>query len=269
MEPTRLRPLQVGEILDAAMKVYRQRFASLCKAAFVVVAPVEILIVLIQLSIPDDAFVTDEFGDSVSTTADVAAGVGSAFIVVLAFASVLLVMATTLRIVHGVYLDRPVHWTESLTEAIRKLPSLAWIVVLYTACALAGLPYCGIPTVYVYVAFVLAVPVLMLEGTKGARALHRSRRLVEGRWWPVAGVLLASIVLMFIVRMLFNSLILGAGSTIDDLTVAILVGTVLQIIGSVLIEPFFAVVITILYFDMRVRKEGFDLELLAGSIGSG
>ena len=35
---------------------------------------------------------------------------------------------------------------------------------------------------------------------------------------------------------------------------------------SILIYPFFYVVLTVLYYDLRVRKEGFDLELLASAL---
>ena len=33
--------------------------------------------------------------------------------------------------------------------------------------------------------------------------------------------------------------------------------------GSVLLEPFRIAVMTLLYYDFRIRKEGFDLEIMA------
>ena len=36
---------------------------------------------------------------------------------------------------------------------------------------------------------------------------------------------------------------------------------------SILVQPFLAVVITVVYFDLRVRKEGFDLDQLARRMG--
>jgi hypothetical protein len=41
---------------------------------------------------------------------------------------------------------------------------------------------------------------------------------------------------------------------------------VLQSLLSILVYPFLYVVLTVLYYDIRVRKEGFDLELLASSV---
>ena len=46
--------------------------------------------------------------------------------------------------------------------------------------------------------------------------------------------------------------------------IATVVGTTLS---GVIIYPYYAAVLTILYFDQRVRKEGFDLQLLAEGLG--
>jgi len=40
-----------------------------------------------------------------------------------------------------------------------------------------------------------------------------------------------------------------------------------QTLSSALTTPLSAAVLTVLYFDLRVRKEGFDLELLARRLG--
>jgi hypothetical protein len=41
---------------------------------------------------------------------------------------------------------------------------------------------------------------------------------------------------------------------------------VLESVLQIFIYPFIYVVMTVLYYDLRVRKEGFDLELLASSL---
>jgi hypothetical protein len=50
-------------------------------------------------------------------------------------------------------------------------------------------------------------------------------------------------------------------------------GTALTTLGgnlaSLLIYPFFTVVITLLYYDLRIRKEGFDLEIMATELAQG
>src|SRR6185312_8920163 len=51
--------------------------------------------------------------------------------------------------------------------------------------------------------------------------------------------------------------------TLLGVVIAVLFGTV----GSALTQPFSAAFVGILYFDLRVRKEGFDLQLLAERMG--
>ncbi len=38
-------------------------------------------------------------------------------------------------------------------------------------------------------------------------------------------------------------------------------------LARIVIYPFFTVVTTVLYFDLRIRKEGLDLELMAKELG--
>jgi hypothetical protein len=38
---------------------------------------------------------------------------------------------------------------------------------------------------------------------------------------------------------------------------------------AVLVEPLTAIVATLLYFDLRIRQEGFDLQIMARDIGGG
>ena len=45
---------------------------------------------------------------------------------------------------------------------------------------------CIVPGIYLFVAFAVALPVLMSEGERGRKALGRSRALVRGRWWKTA-----------------------------------------------------------------------------------
>ena len=51
----------------------------------------------------------------------------------------------------------------------------------------------------------------------------------------------------------------------DEGTISLIV-LVLQALTQIFIYPFVYVVMTVLYYDLRVRREGFDLELLASSL---
>ncbi len=130
-----------------------------------------------------------------------------------------------------------------------------------------GFLACIIPGVYLSVAWVAAVPALLLEDLRGRGALKRSRELVSDRWWPTAAALLVATILAAIVQSVISGLLLAmVFSGASDL-VGALAQAVANTAASVLTTPFTAAVVTVIYFDLRVRKEGFDLELLARQVG--
>jgi hypothetical protein len=101
---------------------------------------------------------------------------------------------------------------------------------------------------------------------KGSKALSRSRALVKGRWGPVAGVLLIGNLLTSLVGGGLTALLAGAlfaGNEIAGDVARIIAG----VASSALTVPVLAAIITVVYIDLRVRKEGFDLELLAETVG--
>jgi hypothetical protein len=147
--------------------------------------------------------------------------------------------------------------------------SLIWLVVLYYVLVGVGLLLCIAPGVFVGVAWVVAIPALLTEGIRGRKALRRSYRLVKGRWWPSFG--LAALALVFagfisyaVQLLFFVPLLTDAG---DSVPVVLVANTLASVTSSALSTPLIAAFATVLYFDLRVRKEGFDLALLAERIG--
>ena len=274
MAAPRLRPLGIGEILDAAIKVYRSRFSTLVKATLVVVAPVQVLSAIVTISLPDSgafsATTTDEFGVT-TLDADPATVIGAAAAVIivalLGLLAAQLATATALKIISNAYLDEEEDWRESLRFASRKLRSLIWVLIKIVFLAGLALLACIGPGVYLYYAWALAIPVVLLEGLRGKQALKRSRALVKGRWWPVFGCLIVATLLASVVTLAFQAVVGGVGFTNDSDVVGAVVSGIATVAGSVLVTPFTAAVTAILYFDLRVRKEGFDLELLARTLG--
>jgi hypothetical protein len=199
--------------------------------------------------------------------------------------------AAAVQIVGRKLLGEQIKWTEALSGSSRRLGSLLWIFFLITvgwivpigvvgglgaAMFAANLHALGIIIVVVgYLAFIpyavwfyvgqsLTVPVLMLEEIRGIAAIRRSFRLIRNTWWSVFGTLvLAGLITGFagiIIGVIFEVLNLASHSNAG---LTILFGTIQRVISLVLVTPFSATVLVILAIDMRVRKEGFDLEILA------
>jgi hypothetical protein len=196
----------------------------------------------------------------------VAAGI---VVLVLALIASTLASGACFRAVASAYLGERTGWRSSLGYALRHVHSLLWVTFLSTFIAILGLVACVIPGVYLWVGFSVAVPVLLTEGVRGRTALSRSRGLVRGFWWRAFAVALLGYLLTGILSSVITGLVVGVSTvgtgeaTLAGIVVSIVAGTV----SKVLTTPFVAAFITVLYFDLRVRKEAFDLQLLAERIG--
>jgi hypothetical protein len=259
-----LRPLSIGEILDVAIKIYLRNAWTLFRVVLVVVAPVEIVSALIQAS----AATND------SDTATVSSHDLTLYLSALGATTVLGLLANTVatgasfKAVADAYLGEQPTWRSSLRFAFARLHSILWITILGGIATVVGLVFCIVPGVYLWIAFAVAVPVLLTEGVKGTSALGRSRALVGGRWWGTFGVVLLGTILAGVVSGAIGALAGVARGTTDAGSVAgFLVNSVSGTLGSMISTPFTAAFVSVLYFDLRVRKEAFDLQLLAERIG--
>jgi hypothetical protein len=277
MSAPTLRPLQVGEILDASVKVYLKNARVLIGLAALVVVPVQILSSTILLNtvssgseVPGSFPRLGSFGSAGSVRPiHPAASIGSTFVVgILGWLANLLVTAACVKAVSDTYLDQPTSTGASLRFAVRRLGSLVWMDILLGLGLVLAFVALIVPGIWLYAAWAVATPALLIEGKRGPSALGRSRRLVRGRWWPTAGVLLVSTLLVTVVGGAFSGVLLafllsGGHSAVTRVIVSSLGSGA----AAILTRPFQAVVVTILYYDLRVRHEGYDVELLAEQLG--
>lgn len=273
MSSTQLRPLAVGEILDVAIKAYSGNARTLITIGAVVGIPFELLSGLIQLSTissADQVSGVFTFQTGAATLDYTRARVAGAVVTALIGAVVTLVVtAATVKAVSDAYLGTAPSARDSLRFAARRIGSLLWLyVVLAIGLTLAFVALIG-PGVWLYVAWSVATPVLLIEGLGGTAALRRSFRLVRGRWWPVAFTLLVAHLAVGVVSGLVLALLLIVPHTIDgsSILLAVIGSTVAGSVTVAVVQPVQSAIITILYFDLRVRQDGFDLALLAAGLG--
>jgi hypothetical protein len=267
-----LRPLSVGEIIDVAIKIWRRHLSTLARIVFVVVAPFQILAALITASVSstDPGFETFDAEGNPTLDGGALAGWLAGMMTAQAISGLafLIASAAVLRAVSVAYLGGTPDWRDSLRAATSRLGSLIWLgLIMLGGLGLAAVAL-FIPSIWLGVAWSVAFPVLIAEGVPGTDAMRRSFRLVRGRWWPTFGALLLAFMFQF-----FLGLVLGIPLGIvtagldSGSAAALALTTVVSVASSVITTPFMAAVLVLIYFDLRVRKEGFDLELLAQGVG--
>ncbi len=278
MRPAAMRPLGVGEILDVAINICLRNVGTLLRLTLGIIIPVQVLSTLITLSVAADDEADDGFPGSggldseggLATPDDiwvVVAGFG--LVGVLTLLAGVFATAASFRALSEAYLGRAPDWRESYRFALPRLLPLLWVVVLVAVGTVLGVFLLIVGAVILYVWWSVAAPVLLAEDVRGRKALRRSRQLVRGRWWATFGVLVVGLILAGIV-----TAGLGAVSALivpgeSDSAGRIVADGLAGLIASAITTPLTAAFTVVLYFDLRVRKEGFDLELLADRLSTG
>jgi hypothetical protein len=263
-----LRPLGVGETLDAAIKLYRSNAVTLWKIVAVIAVPLQVIDVIVRrISLPGDVILQDGQLYTFSGSSGAGSTVALILVVVLGLLAALLSNGATFKVVLDAYLGRSTDWRESIAFARHRLLSLLWLGILITVLVVIGFVLLVIPGLWLIVAVSVAVPALMLEGVGGFAAIKRSMQLVDGRWWATLLRLIAALLLYGVLTALVSLLIRAIANGIHNVTLFLVLGGVLAAIASVIATPFIASVITVIYIDLRVRKEALDIELLAAGFG--
>ncbi len=268
----RLRAMSVGDILDETVRLYRQNFRPFIAIAAILQIPLVIL-QLVQGTIvgPTGASLLTSDGNLqagatifyfLSTLVMGFVGLFVAILMQGAFAS-----AISQR-----YLGQEISVRSAYDAALPCFWRLLRAMLLVTlALTLLIITIIGIPVaIYFGIRWSLSTAAIVLEG-KGARAgISRSTELVKGRWWRVLGVFALAAIGAYLLALIPSALfggvlgvVLVVGGPNPTLTymVSLLIGTFFGVLAA----PIIPIISILLYYDLRIRKEGFDMQMLAAS----
>ena len=260
-----LRPLGVGETLDAAVAVYRRRFWPLLKLTAMVVLPVQAIQTIVLLSSTPDSLTRSMTGalapgfdnPSEEIWVYLAATVAASLLGLLATA---LATAAITKLVADAYLDEPTGPRESLRYMGRRFAAIIGASLATGVLITMGMLAFLIPGIWLMVSWSVVIPVLVVENTGVGQAMRRSFDLVKHRWWPMLGLLVTGQLLGSIAQVLIAAVLEIAFNPLGEgVTGSIAANGIAGGIGSVLTTPFVAAAFVIAYFDLRIRSEGFDV----------
>lgn len=289
-----LRPLTLGEILDRAVRLYRHNFLDFIGIIALVQVPLSIFQLLLSIaSINNPASLPSQVPSSEQALVNllnsgylgrVAIELGLllvSFILVQGVAT-----AALTRAVADNYLGRKTDMFQAYQRVGNSWVRLIGVVILLLILTIALLVWIIIPCIgwisgpglIIYVAGVvgpLVAPVVVLENL-GTSAIRRAWELVRRRFWWALGFM--------IILAIFNQLIIAGPSALVTLIlqyilknpntenynlIQTLAQTLVSLGTSLFYLPLQLAAVTLLYFDLRVRTEGFDLTVLAGTAPSG
>lgn len=323
MNPTaQLRPMTIGDMFDAAFRLYRAHFVTFIGIVALLQIPMAIFQFLVQVTFGNQAL-RDILrfssrppvllpGQSIADALPIGRlltfyGITLALSAIQYLVIQNLITGALANAIGKSYLGRLVTITSAYGFGARRygalilaslLPFLAGVllaalilgcsfgaagalsaggargrnavgVVLLAALLVFGLILVlGLALLFFVIRFLLTTQAIVLEGQGPIDGLRRSWRLVGGSFWRTLGVVLLMGVLTYLVSAMPASiasfaLTLSGGSPLDNLVRNQAITALLAQIGLIIALPLQLSVYTLLYYDLRVRKEGYDLELMA------
>ena len=255
---TTLRPLSTGELLDRTFSLYRSHFAlflgifalpHLCVLAFQCLA--------LAFQSPGNQV------RNVLTAAIFSVLAGLLSIVVIAASQ-----AATVVAVSNVYLDRPASVMDSFSKVKHQIGGVIWLSAKVGF--LVGLACIAliVPGILLAVRWSLAVPAKVLEDKNSGEAMSRSSELTLGNRGRVFVIWFLFVILSIGVSMLLQwpiQIAAGVGGLTALQHAAVgwrVASLVATFISQCLVGPLATIAFSLVYYDERVRKEAFDLQLM-------
>lgn len=271
-----LRPLSIGEMLDAGFKLFRHRFGTLLACVIIPLLPLSILATIIIASTTPDAF--DPNATTTTTSDDEIGGIlAGLFISALLYgAAAALAIAACFKVISAAYVGERATAKSSLRHGLRRfLPLIAAYFLIGIPTGLLGVFWIFIIplllSIWLGVKWSVTFPAIVAEQAGPLKAMGRSWSLTKNNWWRTFATLAVLVIIAFILYMAIaiglTAALAGVGDSIGTFAYATL-STLLTIIALAIVYPLVAAVMTVVYYDLRVRNEGFDLELLARSVGA-
>ena len=278
-----LQPMGVGDILDRTFRLYRANFLRFFLVMLAVGAILYLFGLPWQLAMQPQLR-GRHFPDP---------NLNSALMPVALFAWMLLYVVIGLILnqiaigtltvaISSAFLGQPVNMGSAFKTVRGRLGSLLGATVLVSFLVGLGLLACIIPGVWLALSWLLVSEVVVLEGLKPWAALRRSRELMRvktDKGFVHHNITKASVILLIT---LILGVVAGGIVSIPFVIVAVIqqvahhtptfFGPVqiaqglLTIVVQAAVAPIGRVAMILFYYDIRIRKEGFDLEVLAAAM---
>jgi hypothetical protein len=236
------RPRSAGEIVDAAVQLFRRD----ARTFLAIGAIVEIPMLLLRTALMSVFGVTpDGAPDNL---------LAATSLTLLEGLLLLLVTAALAVAADRAYMGAHPGVRASFAEAGSKFGAFFVATFLSTLLFGLGVLLLVVGAFYFFARYTLSPTVALLEAREGTNAMSRASKLSEGRKLHV----LASVGAAWLI---FFAVVFGMGA----LSAIVPTASAFMILGplvNVFVLPLIPIALVITYYDLRIRAEGYDIELL-------
>jgi hypothetical protein len=295
--PLDLRPLTLAELLDRSFSTYKRHFWLFAGIMAVPAAFAMIMAVLLRIvRTPIGPNATPDKILLVVLPAAVALTLfGVVYMVVYMYA-----LGATSIAVSELYLGRDTT-VGGAYRRVRPLGGRLLLLIIWTFLSIAGgclvvgavavgfamflalisrvlavlvapLAFLGVLVVAVLmsVRFGVSVPALVIEGVPASTALKRSIELTRDNMGRVFLIILCATVIAYATSLLFTGpfslAALAVGPTTKLALLLNVAGAISGAIGGMISGPVMIIGLAMMYYDLRIRKEAFDLQMMLDAI---
>jgi len=255
---TVLRPLSTSELLDRTFHLYRNHFV-----VFVGITAIPQLFVL-ALQLGGAVMVIERQFIGFGLLAVVAA--------IASYIAIEIAQAATVMAVSNFHLEKPVSIGSAYSLAKGSMGRVIGITfVVGLAIGVATL-FLVIPGIYVALMWALVIPVTVLEGGGLNASTARSKVLTKGSRGRIFVIYLLVFVLAIVISVIIEmplgmvGLVLMRGNPQGGIAARQAMQAVGNFISTSLVGSLATIALTLIYYDQRVRKEGFDLQLMMSNL---
>ncbi|MGD0841844.1 MAG: hypothetical protein ABSA32_11855 [Candidatus Acidiferrales bacterium] len=270
-----LRPLSLGELLDRTFTLYRSHFLLFIGIAAIPNAMIFAILLIPGLApwiFPTPAHQNSPGGTSATSPLFI-------IVVILVFLAAVIVylvailwsQGATVIAVSELYLGRTTTIREAYRRVWRDVGTIFGVAVLSGLATAGGFILLIIPGIYIGCRLAAGVQAAVLEDIGPRDALGRSWELATDNVGRVFLIYVLYFVLVYAVVLMISAPFTFGAAFVKGNPNVILLLTILgqagNFIAQLLVTPFITIAMSLFYYDMRVKKEGFDLQVMMNPLG--
>lgn len=261
---SKIRPMDFGEIFSQSLDVYMSNLGHLAIPFILLNIISEIIsrtittLFVVVPTLPPTPTIEQIFAWLAEYVLPLI--VSTVVLVIISMFFMIVAGGTVIKYSSDKFLERETSLSDSFGYASARFLSLAGSAILFALAVVFGLILLIIPGILFAVWFILSSQCVILEDSTAVSSLGRSKYYVEGNWWKTFGVVIVTAIVMgigYAISAAVNNAILYAfGAIIANQYALSIISGIISAIVTAFVYPFWIVVATVTYYDLKARKSG-------------
>ena len=284
MKSVPFKPLDLSQLLDTTFKFYRDHFKVLFLTIFAIQSA---SYVIGKLVLRGQSY---QFGAELQNIENLGVFIAQwSAIAVISLLTNLMALGVLTFLISDALMNKQISIQSAFAQIRTRFFSLLGTSILGWLMILLGIVACVVPGLYFFFSYLLTTQVVLIEEQSGMAALSRSKELMRTKsekGFTKSNVFKASVLLLVVGVITYSVQTVTALPQVAYYIYAIfsasgkirpedlmnsplsIVSELFNVIGYCLTKPVGMVALILLYYDIRSRKEGLDLEMMADAIPS-